>query len=197
MHKQKLIRLIKFATAAAVLSCSLNAHAGVVLNYGGLDWLSLTETQGASAANALAANTGYRHATLGEVGNMWLGEFSITAGIGFSPSNAGATSLINTFGCTAACTTASGAEGTLRISYGILDDGGGVGSPFGTSFVKERKSIPDGIASYGLASLAGGNASYGHYLVKASSNNVPEPGTLSLLGLSLLGLSFIRRRRVI
>ena len=152
----------------------------------GLDWLDLSATAGQSVASALSSNSGWSYANNTQVSNL-LSSFGITyvftAGIAtsMSPTVPQVTNFQSLFGVTGGSgytlggyfNGAVGHSTYLCISNNICGLGG--------SFTND-------------VDLSGGNGIVGVFLVR-SSETVPEPATLALLALGLLGLGFSRRKQ--
>ncbi len=148
----------------------------------GLEWLDLTETIGLTrnfVGTQLGAGglfSGYQFADA-----LDLESLAQAAGFsGLRASDGDADLLIALLGATGTC-------GPLPCAIGLYDDPGasfGLGQAgprgFGDFFVQEGFGLPD----FRFPDK-------GHFLIRAMA--VPEPGTLTLVGIGLFGLGFARR----
>jgi hypothetical protein len=154
----------------------------------GLAWLDLTDTDGMSPAEALAANPGFRLALNTEVMTLFLNG-GMTAGDGVSrPQDfADATNLVALLGATLMSATTPSAQGWAADSVfaGVFRD----------PFVQANTISLTGRATFGnFFGPADGIDDVGVFLVTA----MPEEETALLLvfgGLGLVGINEVWRRR--
>ncbi|PCJ23704.1 MAG: hypothetical protein COA96_11155 [SAR86 cluster bacterium] len=210
----KISKVFGAAITGLVLVTS-SAHAGLIDNgnstidtASGLEWLDLTLTTGQSYNNIHTdgfggyAASGYVSATLDQLCGLWgsLGDdtsgcasTSPTQGIALSTSSAAIfTSLLGvtytpytgTFGMYDSGLLSSGFVGLACINGGASS-----GCISGSPSLPNAIHIPSWIGTSDTHSLVG------HWLVRSTS--VPEPATLGLLGLSLIGMGYTRRRKTI
>jgi hypothetical protein len=190
-------RFTLFAVAATVLAAASPAYAEVSLNFSGLDGSSnpLTIPLGDGNTVTFDSPSGSGVFVVGPTG-----EFSFADGlndIGYNTTTFAGDPLTITF--------SAPLTDSIDLEFGILDAFEGYGSDFLTITPNNGPSIvangtPDGLAldnpEGSVLIVAPGATS----LTITSDNpfsiaTVPEPMTLSVLGLGLAGLAAVRRRR--
>lgn len=205
-------------TRAALLGVDLAEVAGVDTlltrdTATGLDWLDVDITIGKSfdevnmASMTFASlgglnpitDLGFRHATLAEVETL-------LTNAGIFPVNDPTFTVAN-FAPVEALKALLGPTVLIGMNtestQGITLDGPSAGTHFRASFGRCLASCAAGPSgrsfNFPLAGSIASNQSTpggGHFLVR-SSQAIPEPGTLVLLGFGLLGLGLARRRRTV
>ena len=164
----------------------------------GLDWLdlSLTDNMTYSAALSTYSIDGWVYATESQFEGMMDSIFSeyVENSTGYMNANNGTTTYSeavnfqNLFGSTCESTN-------LRCSYGFYAVGneqrlGGVAvNSTGTSIYRDYPY------NYGPLTSPYANTSVGVYLVRGDMSSVPEPASIALMGLGLVGLGFARRKK--
>lgn len=202
------------ATPVAAIPISADlfvANDGLLTRNAGLDWLDVDITVGLSFSAVNMATTtfailgglnpitdlGFRHATISEVETLLTNagiapiNDSLFREVNFAPIEA----LKLLLGPTVRIGTNT--EGT----QGITLDGPSVGRHFRASFTRCLSACAPGpsgrsrnFPSTGSLSDIDAKAGEGHFLVRATQA-IPEPGTLALFGLGLVGLGVTRRRK--
>jgi len=209
-HPCRVLRLLstRVLLAVAMIGMASTAHAvlidnGVTTidNASGLEWLDLTQTQNRSYADVASGFgsggefEGWRHATISEL-------ITLQTNAGFAPPydlqpvTAAFTNLIDLLGRTQ---DGTGFDNVLDGigAIGWYDDSG---SPTGTSHLRFFE-LDNGVSIFAQVlaqtpdsrSTTEFNIDTGNWLVRAA---VPEPATIVIFGLSVVGLGYARRKRV-
>lgn len=161
----------------------------------GLDWLDLSVSAGWTIGNwasQVQQNAGWRLATNGEVEGLLSSIFTSLPVLTVNSHNYGDAASpqrddIQDF------TTLFGRSWTDTRSYGLYQDEDNIWRMAGVDDFSGHRTVWG--AEFGNnynALAASGNAIFGMFIVRA---NVPEPGSLALVGLSLGALALARRRR--
>jgi hypothetical protein len=164
----------------------------------GLEWLDLTATLGQAHDTALLSTfvttQGFRHAIQGEVLTL-LENFGGTvntanSGTTFTSSNfAPAVNFLDLLGCTSNCSST-----TFAFANGIFEGGS---FPSTAAFIGRNTDTLTGsfTLEQGSYSNTGVDGFVGNFLVRETLIDLPEPGTLAIVGFGLAGLGLMRRRR--
>ena len=190
---------VTFSAQAIPVSADLfSSGDGLITRDAGLDWLDLTVTTNTSFDNmnngtatfAILGNLnpvvdlGFRYATTAEVTQLFTnGGMSAQDGGNRLGDFAAAQFLVGLLGTT-------NSPSTYILSEGIADAGLGLRLPF------VRYSLSSGTGAASLGNTPGStteSAFWGSYLVRNSPAAIPEPGTLTILIVGLVGLGFARR----
>jgi hypothetical protein len=188
------IKLIKAACAGITLTICSFANAGIIDNgsyttVDGLDWLDWTLTQSETQSTALAANIGWRTATLIEMESMMNTMFSTTftwdvsgidVGLGAvaGVQNYKAT-FLQLFGATGNQYTYASAEGVGLVGFGDYAYAA-VGRPGGGDHPFDDINFASSFSGVALV---------------RSSISVPEPSTLAIFALGMIGLASHRFKK--
>ena len=189
--KSTFLALVVLLSPMAANADLIDAGGSTIDTLTGLEWLDLTSTVGMTVANALAAfeGDGYQYANDSEIATL-LASFGIT--YGFNPGtyfDLGATLaqrefFVGLFGATTGV-------GAAEMSFGgfeLLGLGRSAYLCISISACGPRSFTNDIDTSGGRFSFAG------QFLVRRATS-VPEPGTLALFGIGLIGMGLARRRK--
>jgi hypothetical protein len=188
---------------ATLLELDLNAPADNLITLDtltGLEWLDVTATLGQSfnqAASSIFVTTqGFRHANQAEVLQLFqnFGATDINtanAGTPLFPGNfAPGVNFLNLLGCTGQCSSTTFAFNTGLFAGGTFPATGAFVA-VNTDDSTAAFTLEQG--AFGLDSNPGGLT--GNFLVRETLLDLPEPGTLAILGLGLVGLGYSRLRK--
>ena len=163
-----------------------------------LQWLDLTATNGLSynqaAASSFATSHGFRHATQSEVLALW-SAFRIAPG-GLTSNVDPIKELTPLIGATTADQSPSAGILQTFITHAWYDTGIAGSTNRALTLVQQINSNPEqgnAVISAGAVSRDQVFSNVGNYLVRLVTP-IPEPATLTLFGLGVLGLGAVRRR---
>lgn len=212
---------IKAAIATFILLTSFNTYAALIeqdwQNPGdglltrdtqtGLEWLDLTQTAGFSINEILGGTGGwigggFTYATDSQVGQLFLnsdpGNATLSTNHVLHNFN-GAALLLSLLGCTEKCGTRD------ERSFGISNVNSLTNTPTSGDFAFPVYTYQvDRVFTTGRLGIDGyrnyfdkdiKTAHIGHFLIRESSASVPEPSSLALLFIGLLGLNL--RQKII
>ena len=194
--------MLKAVCAGLIFTLSGFANAGIIDHGGytevnGIDWLDWTSTLDMTQSQALAANVGWRAATLTEVRVMmnevfettfaWGDAHSISSGFGINISEKNMM-FNNLFGCTR-CSPND------NVTYALINGVGLVGT------YRNMGGYTQVFAGYGkgyFGQVIHHQTNAGVALVRGASNEkteVPEPTTLAIFALGMMGLASRRFKK--
>jgi len=175
----------------------------------GLEWLDVTATTGQSYNDVIGGfggyiASGYRYANVTEMCGLF-------GSLGDSlPSCLSQTGAVETISATSSATlvnllgdTFLPNGGFFGVTCGIYDDGNAGDGSVGSGAIKadsfnghcQQQALENTVAAFAnnRTVSSSGNSFVGSYLVRDTA--VPEPGTMALFGLSIIGIGFARRRQ--